>query len=225
MKTSRVPRHYHHRALTRLEIVAIVAVIALLALVAVLPLMMARAKKTRMNCVNNLKIIGLACRVFSTGSTTEYPWMLDKDDQRTTSMYRDQPAALWRHFAAWSNELSTPKLLNCPSDRERQPARTWAEFNDNRFPSYALGFTATVELPESVLAIDRNVLLDGSPLANAIVSFPSNANVTFDDRLHGRAGNVLLGDGSVQQLRSDRLREAFRAAHNALRTNQSLAFP
>ena len=55
MRTSCVSRHHYHRALTRLEIVVIVAVIALLTLVAVPPLMMARAKKSRINCFNNLK--------------------------------------------------------------------------------------------------------------------------------------------------------------------------
>lgn len=215
--------------MTRLEVlvllVAVAAVLVLVLTIALAGYSRSFAKSQRIHCVNNLKNIGLACRIFSTGSTTEYPWLLDRDDQRTTSMYRDQPAALWRHFSAWTNELGTPKLLICPSDRERQPARTWTEFNENRFLSYALGFTATVELPASVLASDRNVLLDGSPLANAIVSFPSNANVAFDQRIHVNAGNLLLGDGSVQQLRSDRLREAFRDAHIALGTNQTLAFP
>lgn len=223
MKTSRVSRHHHHRALTRLEIVVIVAVIALLTLVAVPPLMMAPAKKTHINCWNNLKNIGLASRIWSTDNMAGFPWQADTNRGGTLRFVSD-PLSLWRHFLAVSNELA-PRLVICPTDNERQPARTWAEFNDNRFVSYSLGFTATEELPNSVLATDRNVLLDGSPLANAIVSFPSNANVTFDDRLHQQAGNVLLGDGSVQQLRSDRLREAFRAAQSALGTNQTLAFP
>jgi len=224
MKTSRVSRHHYHRGLTRLEIVVIVAVFALLTLVTVPPLMMAHGKKTRINCVNNLKNIGLASRIWATDNMAGFPWQADTN-RGGTVRFVAEPQSLWRHFLAISNELSAPRLVICPSDRERQPARTWAEFNDNRFVSYSLGFTATVELPESVLATDRNVLLDGSPLANAIVSFPSNANVTFDDRLHQQAGNVLLGDGSVQQLRSDRLREVFRAAHTALGTNQALAFP
>jgi|694.fasta_scaffold78932_4 hypothetical protein len=223
MKTSRVSRHHYHRALTRLEIVVIVAVIALLTLVAVPPLMMAPAKKTHINCWNNLKNIGLASRIWSTDNMAGFPWQADTNRGGTLRFVSD-PLSLWRHFLAVSNELA-PRLVICPTDNERQPARTWAEFNDNRFVSYSLGFTATEELPNSVLATDRNVLLDGSPLANAIVSFPSNANVTFDDRLHQQAGNVLLGDGSVQQLRSDRLREAFRAAQSALGTNQTLAFP
>jgi hypothetical protein len=224
MKTSRDSRHHHHRALTRLEVVVIVAVIALLTLVTVPPLTMAHGKKTRINCVNNLKNIGLASRIWATDNMAGFPWQADTN-RGGTLRFAPDPDSLWRHFLAISNELCAPRLLICPSDDERQPARTWAEFNDNRFLSYALGFTASEEVPDSVLATDRNVLLEGLPLANAIVSFPSNANVTFDDRLHGRAGNVLLGDTSVQQLSSDRLREAFRDAHDALGTNQTLAFP
>ena len=214
--------------MTRMEVlallVAVAVVLALLLTIALAGYSKSLAKSQRIHCVNNLKNIGLSFRIFPTDSEGCFPWQADTN-RGGTLRFAPDPHSLWRHFIAISNELFAPRLLNCPSDRERQPARTWAEFNDNRFLSYALGFTASEEAPASLLATDRNVLLDGSPLANAIVSFPSNANVAFDQRIHVNAGNVLLGDGSVQQLRSDRLREAFRAAHSALGTNQTLAFP
>jgi hypothetical protein len=204
-------------------LVAVAVVLAVLLTIALAGYSKSLAKSQRIHCVNNLKNIGLSFRIFPTDSEGYFPWQADTNRGGTLRFVSD-PLSLWRHFLAVSNELA-PRLVICPTDNERQPARTWAEFNDNRFVSYSLGFTATEELPNSVLATDRNVLLDGSPLANAIVSFPSNANVTFDQRIHVNAGNVLLGDGSVQQLSSDRLREAFRDAHIALGTNQTLAFP
>ena len=68
----------------------------------------ARSKAERIQCVNNLKQIGLAARIFATEHHTPLP--LD--------------------FLSMTNELSTPKTLVCPSDRTRSeaPMRSWEEF-------------------------------------------------------------------------------------------------
>ncbi len=112
----------------------------------------------------------------------------------------------------------------CPSDRERRSATSWSEFTNNHFVSYALGLSASEEAPNTILGADRNLRLDGAVLTNVILSFPSNALVTFDQRLHNEAGNLLMGDGSVQQVPSRNLGEFFRDAHQATGTNL-LAFP
>jgi len=57
-------------------------------------------------CVNNLKQFGLAVRI----------WASDRNET--------QPS----NILAMSNELSTPKILVCPADRARQPAKDWSEF-------------------------------------------------------------------------------------------------
>ncbi len=235
MKTSRVSRHHHHHALTRLEIVVIVAVIAIVVGLMVPRLIQARAKANQITCNNYLKNIGLAYRIFATDNQGLYPFQIPtsgipRKDQDTstpggTLELASDAGSAWRHFVVLSNELSSPKLLFCPADKERTAARHFSQFTNNRFLSYTVGLSAKDDRPQSVLAGDRNLLLDGAPLSNVVVSVRSNANVAFDQRIHVNAGNVLLGDGSVQQLSSDRLREVFRAAHTALGTNQALAFP
>lgn len=200
----------------------IIAGLALLVMVALPPLLMARAKKTRIGCVNNLKNIGLAVRIFAPAKY-RYPWTLPAAESGTLE-FATNPAALWRHFAALSNEISHPKHFICPSDRERRAAGSWSDFTNNHFVSYALGFSATEETPQSILAADRNIRLDGAVLTNVILSFPSNVVVTFDRRLHNEAGNLLMGDGGVQQVPSRNLSEFFRDAHHANGTNV-LAFP
>lgn len=219
----------HHRftplsALTRLEVMVIIAGLALLVMVALPPLLMARAKRTRIACVNNLNNIGLAFRIGTFALQSFVPPWRAETDLGGTIQHATNPAALWRHFAAISNEISHPKLFICPSDRERRAATSWSEFTNNRFVSYALGLSVSEESPQSILGADRNLRLDGAVLSNAIISFSSNALVTFDRRLHNEAGNLLMGDGSVQQVPSHNLSEFFRDAHQATGTNV-LAFP
>jgi hypothetical protein len=183
----------------------------------------ALARRHRIYCANSLKNIGLAVRIFSSTSAPEYPWAVAGRDGGSKEYVTD-PAALWRHFAALSNEFNSPKRFICPSDRERRDANSWSEFTNNHFVSYALGFSATEETPQSILAADRNIRLDGAVLTDVILSFPSNVVVTFDQRLHNEAGNLLLMDGSVQQVPSRNLSEFFLDAHQANGTNV-LAFP
>jgi len=66
-----------------------------------------KAQAQSIRCVNNLKQIGLAARI----------WAIDNGD------------VLAPNFLSMSNELSTPKLLVCPADGARIPAPNWASFS------------------------------------------------------------------------------------------------
>ena len=182
------------RAFTQVELLAVLVVFGLLVLMTIPAMSKARDRRNRIACVNNLKNIGLAFRIFR---GENFPWNLDTD-RGGTIHFATNPAALWRHLVAISNEMGDPKRFICPSDLERRSAASWSEFTNNHFVSYALGFSATEETPQSILAADRNIRLDGAVLTNVILSFPSNVVVTFDQRLHNGAGNLMLGDGSVQ---------------------------
>jgi prepilin-type N-terminal cleavage/methylation domain-containing protein/prepilin-type processing-associated H-X9-DG protein len=109
---------------------------------------------------------------------------------------------LWRHFTVLSNEVST-KVLSCPKDTRKATSFDWQSVitNDhNRAISYTLGLDATEEEPQSILSSDRNLTLDGLPVGVAILTLRSNSPVGFHTNLHNLAGNVLFGDGSVQQV-------------------------
>ena len=66
----------------------------------------ARAKAESLACVNNLKQIGLAARIYANDQGDVFP----------------------ASFVAMSNVLSTPKLLICPGDKARVAAKNWQEF-------------------------------------------------------------------------------------------------
>jgi hypothetical protein len=112
----------------------------------------ARAKAESMACVNNLKQIGLAARIWATDNSDSFPsgWL------------------------AMSNELSTPKLLVCPSDKGHTAAVDWRQFSMANVTYEFLNPNGTAATPEAVLA--------RCPIHN----------------------HVCLSDGSVQQLGKDR---------------------
>ena len=108
----------------------------------------AEAEAERIACVNNLKQIGLAMRVWAADNTNLYPTSL----------------------VVMSNELSTTKILICPNDTARQPyaGLSFQQFQDN-MTSYKFTVQADdgkIEHPDCIVArcpIHHNYLLaDGS---------------------------------------------------------------
>jgi Protein of unknown function (DUF1559) len=86
--------------------VALIPVIAILAGLMLPALAKAKEKAQRINCVNNMKQIGLAARMWSNDHGGKFP----------------------PDFASMSNELATPKILVCPGDSSKTRAMNWSEF-------------------------------------------------------------------------------------------------
>jgi len=202
-----------NRAFTLIEVLVVLAVLALLVAMLVPALMKAKAKANWVLCVGRLGGIGLSYGTFASDHTNGFPWHLSTNAGGAKE-FAEVPAMVWRQWLMISNYKSTPRSLWCPADKERKPARDWAAFTNNRHLSYFVGITATEENPQSILAGDRNLLLNGNSISNTVLTFTTNSsrNVAWDGRIHRQAGNVSLGDGSVQQVSSGRLREHFRDA-------------
>ncbi len=212
------------RAFTKVELLVVLVVIGVLVVMTIPAMAKSRDRRNRIACVNNLRIIGLAFRIFSRTSAPEFPWTVDSSDGGSKE-HVTNPAALWRHFAAISNEISHPKPFICPSDRERRAARSWLEFTNNHFHSYTVGISASENLPMSILASDRNLVVDGLAVSNTVLTLTTNLNAAWDRRIHRDAGNIMLGDGSVQQVTPGRLAEQFRDAAALIAEPQKMVVP
>ena len=182
-----------------------------------------RAKASRIQCVNNLKNVGLALRIFAAEHAGTFPAALSATNGGFQEPLADG-SQLWRHWLVVTSELASPKLLLCPADKRRVAAAAFAPatnlpsqfvFSGNHQLSYFLGLHANETMPQSILAGDRNLTTNGTPVAPGRHVFPAGTRFGFTAELHMQSGNLLLGDGSVQQVSSGRLDEQFRDALKA----------
>jgi hypothetical protein len=155
-----------------------------------------RNGRHRINCVSNLKQIGLAFRMWSGDHAERFPWAVPTAEGGTME-YVASPE-VFRHFAIVSNELGSPRALACPSDLKVIRESDWTRFKNSNL-SYFVGLEANESQPQTILSGDRNIL-GGMIDSNCIMSFGSNSPPRWGVGIHNGMGNIGLGDGSAQQV-------------------------
>ena len=172
------------KAFTLIELLVVIAIIAILA--ALLLPALAKAKKAarRSQCVQNVKQIGLAFKVWEGDHGDKYPtavstgaWGAKEQicsvDQASVTHYNAHPAGygVTNVFCVMSNELSTPKVLYCPADLAPSSlsvannvntgppaavATNWSGFGPGNL-SYFVEGDASDKYPKMILIGDRNI--------------------------------------------------------------------
>ncbi|HET7625007.1 MAG TPA: hypothetical protein VFM25_07045 [Verrucomicrobiae bacterium] len=86
----------------------------------------------RISCLNNLKQIGLAFRIWSGDHNNQYPFNVSTNDGGTRELSAKDSdgfahnAAIQFQVMSGPEELGTPILLVCPHDHSKKPAATFA---------------------------------------------------------------------------------------------------
>jgi competence protein ComGC len=215
------------KAFSALELAIVIAMFALLMLV-VLPMLPPRhrPKSTgqRIQCINNLKQIGVAYRIWEGDNGDKVPALVPNlssnggwaDFVKLTNA----GAYCWSNYSVMPNELGqSPRILACPAD-DRNYAIDFKHLKNTNI-SYFFGTGGNDNFPQSILGGDRNLGPGTTPKGdfgfspedgrgNDVILL-TNSPVCWSRKTHSEggtngSGHVLLGDGSVQQVSSARFR-------------------
>jgi competence protein ComGC len=227
--------HQRNQALTRTEAIVVIATLAVL-FVLLLPALVTVGHngRQRINCISNLKQIGIAYRLWEGDNNGKYPMAVSVTNGGAMELLATGNVAAC--FQVMSNELSTPKILICPQDTKAILAANFGEGFNNRNISYFVGLDVTNETnPQMFLSGDDNLAIGGVPVKSGLLELLTNTPIAWTSGRHVASnshfwtpardrffGNISMADGSAQQVTKDDLQKALQ--QTGVATNR-LAIP
>ena len=206
------------RALTLIDVLIAVATVALVVTFFAIGGLPRRRTVCglRVSCVNNLRQVGIAYRIWATDHSEQLPWAIAQSNGGTFELATS--TRTWLHFQIASNELNSPKILACPSD----PGRTRAVVFDTNFAnqniSYFIGLDADETKSQTILSGDRN-LSTNKIVLSGVVTFRNPTKLGWTSAIHTNSGNVGFADGSAQEVSSAQVQQCVTNAGLPLRLN------
>jgi prepilin-type N-terminal cleavage/methylation domain-containing protein/prepilin-type processing-associated H-X9-DG protein len=197
------PRFSNQRnsALTLIEVLVVIAILAFVTFL-YLPSFLDRPHPAhRINCVNNLKEIGLAYKLWAGDNNDKFPMQVSiTDTNGGGAMELAATGNVVATFQIMSNELSTPRLLYCTADKDHTWATNFTTGFSAKNISYFVGVDADQAHPQMLLSGDDNFQIGGVPVKSGFLQLSTNTPIFWTAARHKHAGNIGYADGSVQQV-------------------------
>jgi prepilin-type N-terminal cleavage/methylation domain-containing protein/prepilin-type processing-associated H-X9-DG protein len=178
-------------AFTLIELLVVCAIISILAALLLPAVAKAKMRAQRAACISNLRQIGTAFAIFAHDLEHHGEFPVRVSTNFNGAMEFVPPdAAIAEAFQVFNcvrSELSTPKVLLCPTDT-RGAAQNFSILRQTNV-SYFVGAQASPNSPGIVTAGDRNVTFNSGEYA-------------WNSELHRLKGNLLFADTHVEQRNS-----------------------
>ena len=204
------------RALTLTEWLVVICVIALLVAVLLPALAPPMRKSSKIGCVNNLKQVGLAFRIWEGDNGDKYPMQVSVTNGGAMELAAAGDISAF--FRVMSNEVVTPKILACPADEQRTAALSFSQNFSDANISYFLSLDASDAYPQMMLCGDDNLVVNGVRVRPGILNLSTNILAGWTKERHNGAGNIALSDGSVQTSTRAAIQAAFQSAQKAFQS-------
>jgi hypothetical protein len=186
--------------MTLTEVLVVICVIVLLAVLLLLYTAprVGGQRVYQFVCVNNLKEMGLAYRVWQGDNSGNYPMAVSITNGGAMEMART--GNVIAIFQVMSNELSSPKILCCPADEGCSWATNFTTDFSARNISYFVSIDADETNPQMLMSGDDNFEIGGAPVKSGLLEIWSNTPIAWSAARHHFSGNLVMADGSVQSV-------------------------
>ena len=207
--------------MTLTEVLVVTVVLAVLAVV-LLPAFIADrpGRAPRINCVSDLKQIGLAYRIWADDNNGKFPMEIPIANGGTMELAATGDVVAT--FQIMSNILTTPRILFCPADTNHVTAKNFGANFTAKNVSYFIGLDTDTNRSQALICGDDNFAIGGVPVKSGLLELSTNASITWTAARHKFAGNIGLADGSAWQMNDQLLVQ--KLIETGLATNR-LALP